>query len=264
MDLLLAFPEFALPEGANAGAIVAIIILSFCTSALTAAVGIGGGLALLAAMTALLPPAAVIPIHGAAQIGSNLSRFVILRNHVVWPLIAWFSGGAVLGAIIGGQIVFGLPPNTLRASIALFVLIVVWAPLPKRYSPGPTTQFTTGAVSSVLTMFIGATGPFVAAMVAAARLQRLDTVGTHAAAMVVQHGLKLLVFGFLGFAFADWAFIIASIVAAGAVGSFVGSRILKRIDEARFRAIFKIALSIVAFYLLVTSLVGMAHEAQRP
>ncbi|MEL7486060.1 MAG: hypothetical protein AAGJ87_02465 [Pseudomonadota bacterium] len=75
MDWIAAFtPEEISPIAAGV-----VIIISFFTAALTAAFGLGGGLALLGAMSALLPPAAVIPVHGVAQMGSNLSRFSLLR-----------------------------------------------------------------------------------------------------------------------------------------------------------------------------------------
>jgi hypothetical protein len=38
------------------------------------AFGIGGGAALLAVMASLVPPAALIPVHGVVQVGSNLGR----------------------------------------------------------------------------------------------------------------------------------------------------------------------------------------------
>ena len=62
----------------------------------------------------------------------------------------------------------------------------------------------TGVFSSFLTMFFGGTGPFVATFVKAQGLDRMGHVATHAALMTIQHALKIVVFGFLGFAFAQW------------------------------------------------------------
>ena len=67
--------------------------ISFLTSALTAALGLGGGVALLAAMATVLPPVALIPVHGVIQLGSNVGRAVIQRSHVAWrgrsPAASW-------------------------------------------------------------------------------------------------------------------------------------------------------------------------------
>ena len=99
MDLVAAF----LPEGLPLWAAFTVIIVSLFTSAFTAAMGVGGGLALLAVMSAVLPASAVIPLHGVGQLGSNASRFILQRPHVVWPIALWFAGGSIIGASLGGR-----------------------------------------------------------------------------------------------------------------------------------------------------------------
>ena len=99
-------------------------------------------------------------------------------------------------------------------------------------------------------MFFGATGPVVAGMLSAAQFDRMKTVATHAAAMTVQHGLKSLAFGFLGFAYGEWIWVIAGILVAGYAGSYAGARLLKAMPEARFQQGFKWLLTAVALYLL--------------
>ena len=63
-----------LPPGV--GALVAVVLLgaSFLGSFITVAFGIGGGGFFLAVLAALVPPAALIPVHGVVQFGSNLGR----------------------------------------------------------------------------------------------------------------------------------------------------------------------------------------------
>ena len=71
-----------------------ILILSasaFCTSALTAVVGAGGGTALIAIMLQVLSPAAAIPVHGAVQLASNTTRVYLLWRHMHWPIILRFG-----------------------------------------------------------------------------------------------------------------------------------------------------------------------------
>ena len=42
--------------------------------------GLGGGVLMLGVMATVLPPVAVIPLHGAIQFGTNLSRNVIIES----------------------------------------------------------------------------------------------------------------------------------------------------------------------------------------
>lgn len=247
------FVALLAPEGVPLWAIILVIFASYFTAALTATFGLGGGLALLAVMSALLPPAAVVPVHGVAQLGSNFSRFALQRKDVDWTIVGWFSLGAALGAFLGAQVYVALPEALLKAAVGAFVLFTVWGPKLKAYAPGPRTFFATGAVGSFLTMFFGATGPIAATMLSTTTLRRLAVVATHAACMVVQHGLKSLAFGALGFAFHDWAIATALVVAAGFLGSWSGVAALRRMPEEAFRRGFKTVLTLVALYLLMTA-----------
>lgn len=52
-----------------------LLVTSFLTSLISGALGIGGGALLLTVLATLLPPAALIPVHGVIQLGSNVGRF---------------------------------------------------------------------------------------------------------------------------------------------------------------------------------------------
>ena len=251
------FLSLITPDGIAPWVALAVILSAFATSALTAAFSIGGGLALIAIMSAILPAPAVVPVHGVAQIGSNASRAVLQRQHIIWPIVLWFSLGAVIGAALGGRIAIALPVWGLRLGVALFILFTIWGPGLKSFSPGARSYAATGAVSSFLTMFFGATGPIVATMIAAAKLNRMAHVGTHAVAMVVQHGLKIIIFGFLGFAYSEWAALIGLILVATFLGSLVGTNILKRMSDRFFREGFRWLLTAIAIYLVIAALLDL-------
>ena len=67
MDLL----ALLLPDQLPIWSSLVLILASFFTSALTAAVGLGGGVALLALMANLMPLAALVPVHGLAALASQ-------------------------------------------------------------------------------------------------------------------------------------------------------------------------------------------------
>lgn len=244
-----------LPDGLAPAAAALVVLASFFTSALTAAFGLGGGLALLAIMGALMPPAAVIPVHGVAQLGSNASRLFLQRRSAVWPVVLWFGLGSALGVAVGARLYVEIPERLLQGLIGAFVLATLYGPKPKGFAPGTKTFFATGAASAVLSMFVGATGPIAAAMVGAARLDKLKTVATHAGAMTFQHALKSVAFGFVGFAYADWALVIAAVVIAGFLGAAAGTALLRAMPEERFRNGFVLVLTFFGGYLIAEALI---------
>ena len=231
-----------------------IIALSFVTSMITAAFGIGGGAVMLAAMANLLPPAAIIPVHGIVQFGSNAGRFIIFRAFVRWPVFLPFATGAILGVAMGGALVVQLDAAAIEIAVGLFILWSVYAPMPgfmARSAP------IAGAVSSFLTMFFGGTGPFVAAFVRAQQFDRMGYVATLATLMTLQHLLKTLTFGFLGFAFSQWLGFVGLVILSGFLGTLAGRMVLFRIDERHFSQILGGILTLLALRLIYSGATGL-------
>ena len=242
-----------LPDGISAIGALAVIGIAMIAAGLTAAFGLGGGLILLAAMSALLPPLAVIPVHGVAQLGSNAGRTLLQLRHVVWPVLLWFTLGGVLGTILGGQIIIGLPPALLKLGVGAFVLLSMWGPSIKIPKPGARSFFVTGAIGGFLTLFFGATGPIAATVLRRTEWERFAITATHGACMLGQHLLKVVTFGALGFAYHDWIWLIALILSAGFVGTLLGTRLLVKLPEKTFRSGFKTVLTVVGLYLILSA-----------
>ena len=213
--------------------------------------GVFGGVLLLGIMAAVLPTAAVIPLHGVVQVGSNLGRAVVQRRNVDYPILAYFALGSLLGAYAGGRVAVALPETVLKVALGLFILYLAWGPRPRFARVAEPAYVAAGAVGAFLTMFFGATGPFVAAVLATRRLGRHQVIGTHAAFMTVQHCLKIVVFGVLGFAFGPWVPLLAAMIATGFLGTLAGTRLLKYLPETRFRLAFKLLLSLLAVNLIL-------------
>ena len=241
--------EWLVPADVGLTASVSLILFSAVTSFVTAAAGIGGGVMMVAIMAVLMPTQAVIPVHGVVQIGSNAGRTAILLRQVQWHVLAPFCAGSVVGAAIGGLTVVELPASVLNIGLACFILYSVW--VPPVSAPGRFKVVATGAFSSFLTMFFGATGTFVSAMVKSMRLGRLEHVATHSACMVAQHFIKVVAFGLLGFNFAPYAGLVVAMIASGFLGTVIGNHVLvKIVSDVIFHRVLAVLLSLLALRLL--------------
>ena len=241
-----------LPEGLAALDGLILIAAALFTSFLTAAFGIGGGVALLAVMAMIMPPSVLIPVHGVVQAGSNFGRFAVMTKHVNWMAVGPFALGSLVGAALGGLLVVDLPPWLLQLGLALFILYACWGPPPP--TPGKGAVLFGGAFSTFLTMFFGATGPFVAAVVKTLNLGRMEHVGTFSACMSVQHGLKIIAFGALGFAFGGYVPLMVAMVTSGFLGTLIGRRLLISLDDKKFSLALNIVLTLLALRLIWSAL----------
>ena len=233
-----------------------LVVLSFITSMLTAAVGIGGGLLMLTVMVSFLPPIIVLPVHGVIQLGSNGGRMAVMRQHVDWRIWGFFAIGSILGVILAGQVFINLSLEVLRALLGLFVLYAVWTPKLKPSNITLKGYTLVGIGTTFITMFVGATGPLVSSFLSPKKLGRERVVATLAACMTIQHGLKGIAFGVLGFYFQPWIPVIMVMIASGFLGTLLGRRILKGLPERLFSRLFRIVLTVLAgrlLYLAITA-----------
>lgn len=245
---------FDLVPGVTPWVFIGLTVLSFFTSAFGAVAGLGGGVMLIGVLAAVFPPAVLIPIHGAVLLGTNFGRSWILRHYVLKHLLPIFLAGAVTGAIIGGQIVVTLPTAILQIALGLFILYACWAPKPAAQAYSHTKFFLMGLLGTLLGMFIGSTGTLIAPYVAAACSDRRQVVANHSVFMTLIHGLKVIVFGALGFSLGTYLPLIVAMIATAFLGSMFGRVILNWLPEKVFRRLFQIVLTLLALRLLYTGI----------
>ena len=230
-----------------------LIAATFIGTFISGAMGVGGGIILIAVMANFMPAPAIVPVHGLVQLGSNVFRGTIQRAHIDWGTFVWFALGSIVGVAVGGSVVVALPADILRAGLGLFIIYTVWAPKMRFSSQGRLVTVVVGVGSSFLTMFFGATGPFVSALLSRRSYTPQGLIGTHSAFMGAQHLLKIIVFGFLGFAFADWVWMVVLMLLASLAGTLIGSFALERMSADTFAKILKGILTLLAVNLLAVA-----------
>ncbi|QDZ03181.1 sulfite exporter TauE/SafE family protein [Nitratireductor mangrovi] len=235
-----------------------LVVASFFTSALTAAFGVGGGVAMLALMGLFIPVAALIPVHGAVQLGSNTGRAWHQRANVRLGIAIPFVIGSIVGAVGGAFFVVQLPDALLKLGLGLFVIAVTWTKIPGADRLGAAGLTLGSAVLAFVTMFVGATGPLLSAFFAQLFPDdRRALVATHAAGMTVQHALKIVVFGLAGFAFWQWLPLIVLMIGSGYLGTVYGTRLLERLPEQSFRRWFRIGITLLALDMIRRGLMAL-------
>lgn len=253
MDQLLTW----LPVDVSGGTALFLILLAGFTSLITATLGIGGGALLIAAMAQLIPVAALIPVHGLVQFGSNFNRALMTRQHIDRVWVGRFTLGAVAGALLASFIVVQLPLVLIQLSVGLFILWMIWGPKPKAQQMSAARTVVSGGVTTLISMFVGATGPLVGGLLYRRDGDKMTKVATMATALSVQHALKGFVFAFVGFSFVEWLPFIVAMIASGAVGTYIGLHFLKKVSSDRFNQIFRLTITILALRLIYQAVVEL-------
>ena len=227
-----------------------LVLLSALTALITASMGVGGGVLLLASMATLMPVSVLIPVHGLVQLGANGNRAWLTRRYIDWVMVRWFCVGAGIGAFAASFIVVQLPLVIIQFSVAGFILFLVWGKKPEAREISNTGRLVAGILTTLATMFVGATGPLVAGFIHRHSTDKMGLTSTFATCMTFQHLLKAIVFSFVGFAFFQWLPLVAMMVASGFCGTYMGLKLLNRVSDERFKVIFKFVVTILAIRLL--------------
>nr|WP_301289455.1 sulfite exporter TauE/SafE family protein [Natronocella acetinitrilica] len=253
--------ELVMPPGLPGWVVLVLVLASALTAFVTTSLGIGGGVLLMAIMTLFMPAAVVIPVHGVIQLGSNAGRMALAWQRIRWPVLAAFTVGSVLGVALGAQVLVELRPGWMELILGVFIVWACLGPMP-RVSQGSRYKVGLGgAVTSALTLFVGATGPMVAALIRAMGLDRRDHVSTFAACMVVQHGLKIVVFGAVGFAFGPYAGLMVAMILFGVLGTWIGGLVLERMHDRLFHRLLTVVLLLLAGRLIYVGLRDLSAAA---
>lgn len=234
-----------------------LAVAALATAALSALVGLAGGTVLLAVMLLFYDPLVVIPLHGLVQLVSNASRTWIQRRHVEAAIVWRYALLLLPAGYVGYAVLRSLPPDAARALIGVFVLVATWAPRWLLIGTHPERlhrlgRFVAlGGVVGMVNTTVGATGPLVAPFFLGIGLERRQVIGTQAACQSLGHLAKLVIFGSMGFAFADFAAPLAWLCAAVVAGTWLGSQALGRVSERLFVRLYKLVLTAVALRLVL-------------
>ena len=236
---------------------IEIAILSgaaFCTSALTAVVGAGGGTALIAIMLQVMSPAAAIPMHGAVQLASNTTRVWLLWKHMSWPIILRFAALLPFGVCLGLALFQGLPSAVIQIMIGCFVLISLCARQIGKWRERdvPLWAFVPiGFITGALNMVVGVIAPILGVLIIRKDLSKESIVGTLGFFGFLGNLLKIAGFTLVGFSFTAYGPTMLCMIPAAIIGTRVGRAILSKMDETYFLIAFRVVLVALAVKLIV-------------
>ena len=236
------------------GGEIFLIVMAFFSSMLTAVVGIGGGMLLLAVMPVVLPPLAVVPLHGVVQLLSNASRSLFGSREVVWRILPAFMVGVVLGGFFGTRLVQAIPARYLPIPLGLFILLLTWLPNLKEQLQLPGKFFGLGLAQGSLTLLLGATGPLNMPVLLRQGYSGGQVITTHALMMTIVHLMKVIAFGLLGFVFSAHLILLGGMSCAVIGGSWIGTKLRHRFPEQLLKRILKVLVTLFALRMIFQAL----------
>ena len=238
--------------------VITLIVASFVTATISGILGMAGGITLLGVMTALLPAHTVVPLHGVVQLGSNWTRTWAFRRHIRWAVFWRFMLPAVVGVGLAALAWSSVKLTWFRAWIGIFILLfLAW----RRFKPTlrnlPYWSYgVLGLAAGLLSVFVGATGPFLAPFFLRDDFENEEVIATKAVCQTWLHLLKIPAFLALSFNYIPYLPLLTALIVAVIGGTYLGKHLLGKISKERFVLWFQVVLGVLAIYLIASNFNG--------
>lgn len=233
---------------------IILIVTCFIGGLASSSIGTSGGFT-FAVMASVFPAGVVVPIHALVETTGSVFRAVLLRDYIKWPFLAVFLLGGAGGILLAVPFINALPEEILQLILGFSILAVTWLPFSQVLANHANYASIGGGVTSFLTLFIGATGPLVAALLSKRFDDHPEVIATHAACMSAQHAAKIVVFTLAGWTIATFASEVVSMVLATAIGTWLGRYVILTGPQDLIKNVFKVAVSLLGIRLMIDAVI---------
>ncbi len=218
-----------------------ILLATLVTAFISGIFGMAGGLILMGVLTALLPVATAMIVHGAIQMVSNGWRGFLLRDHIEWGIFARYALGS-LAAILLLVLLAWRPEKRVVYLLLGLTPMMVWVPksvmdldIQKRGQAEAA-----GFVVQALNTLAGVAGPLLDLFFVRTGMTRQAIVATKSATQVMAHLVKIAfwsmpVIATAGLAAMPPVWLFALAIPLSMTGTWLGGLVLDRMNDVDFK-----------------------------
>ncbi|WP_321488850.1 sulfite exporter TauE/SafE family protein [uncultured Hyphomonas sp.] len=238
-----------------AAAIILVTVL--VTSFISGIFGMAGGIIFMGVLTALVPVATAMIVHGAVQMVSNGYRAFLWRAHIDWRIFRRYAVGSMLA--VGLLFALSWRPDKQMVYLMLgLVAMLVWLPktlldldIQKRWQAE-----SAGFVVQALNTVAGVAGPLLDQFFVHTDMTRHAIVATKAVTQVLAHFVKIIFWSVPVIAAAGlqalppWWLIVAA-APLSMLGTTLGGKVLDRMSDVNFKRGMKYLVTAIGAVMLM-------------
>lgn len=263
VTLFFTHKHISIPTSAHIAMIDTLIlgIINFFTSALAGITGLGGGTILLGLMPMFLPASAIIPVHGSAQLASNVSRIWFGRHQIDLTYVRPFAIGAVAGVVVFGTAVKFIQLELIPLFIAIYILLTQWSKTVNRLLKSFESFYLIGFLQTGIGLFVGAPGPLHMPLLMKKYEDNDVIVTTGSLMMTLVHIFKLVIYVILGFQFLAYWQVIVFMAISASFGSWAGVKLRHKIPMTWLKTALPYILTVIALKIIYDNAVKFGWVA---
>ena len=187
----------------------------------------------------------------------NLARITFFRQGFDKRIILQFGVPSVLLSLLGAFLIGVLPQPILKLILGIFLIVTSISFLTKptlKFPANTGTFIMGGSMTGFITALVGTGGALRATMLQGFNIEKVKYIATAATIALATDITRIPVYISQGFLTEQYYFCIPILFGIAFAGSFMGRRIVRRINQDIFRKIVLIAIVLVSIKFIVDGL----------
>lgn len=240
-----------------------MFLVAYASFLLSAICGGGAGLILIPILGSILPIQFIPATLSIGTFTSSVTRFIVFYKAIRWDIVRWFVPPAIGAVWLGAWLLKYVNPLYMEVFIGLFLMSNVPFLFKK-----PETFKSSQRPSNVSLAFIGLMAGFVSGVTGAVGLLfnkfylrcgmvKEEIVATRAANEILLHAIKLILYAAFGLINSKVIFFGALIAIAAVASTWSTKTVLSWLNDATFKKIGYLAMSVSGAVLLTQSTMGI-------
>jgi uncharacterized membrane protein YfcA len=189
----------------------------------------------------------------------NLSRIIFFRQGFDKKIILQFGMPSILFSLLGALMIGILPQPVLKLVLGIFLITtsVSFLIKPELKIPANTSTFIAGgSVTGFITALVGTGGALRATLLQGFNIEKIKYIATAATIAFATDATRIPVYISQGFLTEQYFIYIPILLGIAISGSFLGRRIVKRINQELFRKIVLVAIIFVSIKFIIDGLLA--------
>jgi uncharacterized protein len=184
----------------------------------------------------------------------NLSRIIFFREGFDRRVILQFGVPSVLLSLLGAFLIGVLPQPVLKLILGIFLIVtsVSFMAKPGLKFPANTRTFIAGgSATGFITALVGTGGALRATLLQGFNIEKVKYIATGATIALATDVTRIPVYISQGFLTQQYYLYLPILFVIALAGSFIGRKIVKKIDQEKFRKMVLVAIILVSIKFII-------------
>jgi uncharacterized membrane protein YfcA len=224
---------------------IIFLIASFASVIIGTVAGFGSSTVLLPIALFFVDFKTAIILVAILHISGNISKITIFKQGLNWRILAIFGIPSILLALLGANLIDIIPQDIMKLILGIFLIVFSTTTFVKpsvKISASKKNLVAGGSISGFLAGLIGTGGALRASFLTGLNLEKFSYIATAASIALVTDATRIPVYISQGFLPEQYYWYIPILIGIAISGSYIGKKIVSRIDNTIFRRIVSIAI----------------------